>query len=106
MQLNYAWKRWIMFSKMKTLLTNLERDNKTGIDDRMLIMAEQFVREDFLVMFYSRKERRNSDGVIEAMPEPIPHLIVKDYINSDGYGKLKEKISELKHQLKHDRYLI
>lgn len=33
----------------------MEKTERTGIDNKMLEIAEQFVREDFLIMFYSRK---------------------------------------------------
>ena len=95
-----------MFSKMNQIITTTEKEKRTGIDEKMLAIAQQFVREDFIVLSYSRKERRNADGVMEAVPDPIPDTIVKDFIHSEGYGKLKSKITELTNQLKYQNYLI
>ena len=72
MQMNYGWMRWLMFVKIKKIISNMERSNQTEIDYRMLKLAERFVREEFLVLCYSRKVKKNAEGVIEYVPDPLP----------------------------------
>lgn len=39
MQLNYGWKRWLMFTKMNALIKNMQSSKRTQIDDKMLSLA-------------------------------------------------------------------
>ena len=76
MQLNYGWKRWLMFAKMKSVLINIEKTGRTDIDNKMLSVAERFIQEDFLIKHYSRKE------VTGSVPEPL----VLDSLKGDRLG--------------------
>lgn len=51
-QKNYVWKRWQMFNLMKTIISNVDEKKVTGIDERMLALAEKFINEEYLVLRY------------------------------------------------------
>ena len=76
MQLNYGWKRWLMFAKMKSVLIKMEKTGRTEIDNKMLSLAERFVTEDFLIKYYSRKD----------VPGSVPETLVIDSIKGDRIG--------------------
>ena len=54
-QKNYAWKRWQMFNMMKTIISNVNENKVTGIDEKMLALAEKFINEEYLVLRYSEE---------------------------------------------------
>ena len=65
-----------MFTKMKKILINVEVSKRTKIDNNMLKLADRFVREDFLMLYYSRSDVHGS----------VPGPLVLDSIAGDRIG--------------------
>ena len=65
----------------------------------MLEMAESFLREEFLVIIYSRKEKRDTDGNIVHIQDAIPEPLVRDQIKGDRIRLLKSMVTELQQKL-------
>ena len=74
-----------MFAKMKKVLVSLKKTQRTNIDNRMLCVAERFVREDFLIIYYSQK----------SLPHYVPEPLVLDSIAGDRIDQLKSLVTEL-----------
>ena len=74
-----------MFTKIKKVLVSLKKTQRTNIDNRMLCIAERFVREDFLILYYSRKN----------IPHYVPEPLVLDSIAGDRIDQLKSLVTEL-----------
>ena len=44
----------------------------------MLQIAERFLQEEFLIILYSRKEKRNSEGALVPVQDALPEPVVLD----------------------------
>lgn len=95
-----------MFTKMTSLLKNISISDRTEIDNKMLKIAHDFIREEFLILHYSRKERRNSEGKIEKISNPLPEPLVMDKIRTEAIYQLKSTNIELQQEIQRQKTQI
>jgi len=82
MQLNYAWKRWSMFTMMRKVISNVDEHKRTAIDMRVFKLCEKFVNEEFLILRYSNEHQ-------------VPPMLVKDLIHTEKKLKWKHRLEEM-----------
>lgn len=59
-----------MFTKMSTLIKNTKEENKTMIDNKMLELAQRFIKEEFVILCYSKGNE-------------IPEQLVKEELHAE-----------------------
>ena len=92
MHQNYWFQRWSMFTKMQTLIKNVEENKRTGIDAKALKLAEKFAREELLVIHYSKSKQ-------------VPESLAKEYIYTDKICELEAQVVRLEKQLELQNYI-
>ena len=80
--MNYAWKRWQMFTTLAKIIKSVDETGMTGIDHKMLKLCERFIEEEELILKYSSENQ-------------VPKQLAKDQIHIEKKLEWKHRMEEI-----------